>query len=128
MFSYLVVDISSTPDQQLEAKKALFYAAQACRVFLEPALDALWRVLPSLLPLLKLLPSFRVENDVGVSQEIGFPISLFPPHEPGSVLDSGGPTASPLGEIRSFRAPRTRPGSAAVENQIITICALPPSA
>jgi len=48
VFSYLVVDISSTPDQQLEAKKALFYAAQACRVFLEPSLDALWRVLPSL--------------------------------------------------------------------------------
>ena len=75
MFGYLVVDPSSTPHRQLEAKKALFYAAQACRVFIEPSLDALWRVLPSLLPLLKLLPSFRVENDVGVSQEL---VSLVP--------------------------------------------------
>ena len=128
MFGYLVVDPSSTPDRQLEAKKALFYAAQACRVFLEPALDALWRVLASLLPLLKLLPSFRVKNDVGESQKIGFPISLFPPHEPGLVLDSGGPTASSLGEIRSFRASRTRSRPSAVQNRIIALCALPPSA
>jgi len=68
VFSYLVVDPSANLDQQSEAKKTLFHAAQACRSFVEPALDALWRVLPSLLPLLKLLPSFRVANNVGVSQ------------------------------------------------------------
>jgi len=67
VFGYLVVDPTTTLVQQLEGKRTLFHAAQACRAFVEPALDALWRVLPSLLPLLKLLPSFRIANNVGVS-------------------------------------------------------------
>ena len=48
-------------------RKNLLSAAKTCKAFLEPALDLLWRVLPSLLPLLLLLPSAEVENGQYVS-------------------------------------------------------------
>ena len=50
-----------------QTRKDLFSAAKTCKVFVEPALDSLWRVLPSLLPLLLLLPSAEVNNDRYVS-------------------------------------------------------------
>ena len=43
-----------------QTRRDLFSAARTCKAFLEPALDSLWRVLPSLLPLLLLLPSAEV--------------------------------------------------------------------
>lgn len=39
---------------------SLFHTSLACKAFLEPALDMLWESLDSLLPLLKLLPSFTL--------------------------------------------------------------------
>ncbi|KAJ6609528.1 hypothetical protein B0H10DRAFT_1954535 [Mycena sp. CBHHK59/15] len=45
---------------------ALPQLALVCRAFCEPALDALWRSMGSLLPLLKLLPSFQEVNGVYV--------------------------------------------------------------
>ena len=45
-----------------QTRKDLFSAAKTCKAFVEPALDSLWRVLPSLLPLLLLLPSAEVNN------------------------------------------------------------------
>ena len=45
-----------------QTRNDLFSAAITCTAFVEPALDSLWRVLPSLLPLLLLLPSAEVIN------------------------------------------------------------------
>ena len=50
-----------------QTRKDLFSAARTCKAFVEPALDSLWRVLPSLLPLLLLLPSAEVSNGRYVS-------------------------------------------------------------
>lgn len=44
----------------------LFNAALTCKDFLDAALDALWEKLDSLVPLLKLLPALRVENQAYV--------------------------------------------------------------
>jgi hypothetical protein len=50
-------------DGSAQARKDLFSAAQACKAFVEPALDSLWSVLHSLLPLLLLLPSAEIVNN-----------------------------------------------------------------
>jgi hypothetical protein len=50
-----------------QTRKYLFSAAKTCKAFVEPALDSLWRVLPSLLPLLLLLPSAEIKNGHYVS-------------------------------------------------------------
>lgn len=45
----------------------LYKAAVTCKAFKEPVLDRLWETLPSLFPLLKLLPSFQLRNGHWVS-------------------------------------------------------------
>ena len=50
-----------------QTRKDLLSAAKTCKAFVEPALNSLWRVLPSLLPLLLLLPSAEVSNGRYVS-------------------------------------------------------------
>ena len=50
-----------------QTRKDLLSAAKICKAFSGPALDLLWRVLPSLLPLLLLLPSAEVTNGHYVS-------------------------------------------------------------
>ena len=50
-----------------QSRKDLFSAAKTCKAFVEPALDLLWSILPSLLPLLLLLPSAEIDNDHYVS-------------------------------------------------------------
>ena len=41
---------------------SLLNAALTCKDFLDGALDALWEMMPSFLPLLKLLPALKVEH------------------------------------------------------------------
>ena len=53
-----------------QARKDLFSAAKTCKAFVEPALNSLWRVLPSLLPLLLLLPSAEVRANHYVSSRL----------------------------------------------------------
>ena len=55
-------DLQSGSQTVAQTRKDLFSAAKTCRAFVEPALNSLWRVLPSLLPLLLLLPSAEVNN------------------------------------------------------------------
>jgi len=56
-------------DQSLEAtRKNWRLAALASKAFLEPAMNSLWSSLDSLMPLLKLLPSFVLINNVYVSR------------------------------------------------------------
>jgi hypothetical protein len=50
-----------------QSRKDLFSAAKTCKAFVEPALDLLWRILPSIIPLLLLLPSAEVDNGRYVS-------------------------------------------------------------
>ena len=50
-----------------QTRKDLLSAAKTCRAFVEPALNSLWRIIPSLLPLLLLLPSAKVKNGHYVS-------------------------------------------------------------
>lgn len=54
-----------------QTRKNLLFAAKTCKAFSEPALNLLWRVLPSLLPLLLLLPSAEVTNGHYVSYTSG---------------------------------------------------------
>jgi hypothetical protein len=63
-------DLQPEPGSQTavaQSRKDLFSAAKTCKAFVEPALDSLWRVLPSILPLLLLLPSAKVDNGHYVS-------------------------------------------------------------
>ena len=50
-----------------QARIDLLSAGQVCKHFSEPALKALWKILPSVIPLFLLLPSARVVNDQFVS-------------------------------------------------------------
>ena len=45
-----------------EAQETLRSVGLVCKALFHPAMDSLWKTLSSLLPLLKLLPSFRVAN------------------------------------------------------------------
>ena len=45
------------------ARRSLMNVALAGRASYEPAISVLWRVLPSLIPLLKLFPSFQLVNN-----------------------------------------------------------------
>jgi hypothetical protein len=46
----------------VEDKSALAHSAQCCKAFLNPALDILWRDLPSVRPLQNLLPTLYSTN------------------------------------------------------------------
>ena len=63
IFSIISLDLETPGNNVSQTRKDLFYAARTCRTFLDPAINALWRVLPSLFPLLKLLPSFHTVNN-----------------------------------------------------------------
>jgi hypothetical protein len=52
-----------------QTRKDLLSAAKTCKAFAEPALNSLWRVLPSLLPLLMLLPSAEIYNGLYASSK-----------------------------------------------------------
>ena len=60
-------DLQPSSSTIVQTRKDLLSAAKTCRAFLEPALNSLWRVLPSFLPLLLLLPSAEVRNNRYVS-------------------------------------------------------------
>lgn len=53
--------------EHLHPNSTLLDAALTCRTFRDPALNVLWRSLDTLLPLLKLLPSFKLVNGVYVN-------------------------------------------------------------
>jgi hypothetical protein len=53
-----------------EKYRCLLNAALTCKDFLDVALDALWEELDSLVPLLKLLPSLKVEDDTYVCANV----------------------------------------------------------
>lgn len=59
-------------DLKLEStrKKQLLSAGLTCRSFLDPALDILWRSMHSIMPLLRILPSFQKVN--GSSSYVSF--------------------------------------------------------
>jgi len=46
-----------------DGKSSLCRAARCCQAWKDPALDCIWRRLPSAVPLLSLLPGFLMEND-----------------------------------------------------------------
>ena len=57
-FSYLQVEILDKTNRQ-----CLLYAALTCKDFLDIALDELWKMMDSFLPVLKLLPALQFEDD-----------------------------------------------------------------
>ena len=63
-------DLQPGSQTAAQTRKDLLSAAKACKAFSEPALNSLWRVLPSLLPLLLLLPSAEIVNGQLVSFSI----------------------------------------------------------
>ena len=58
-----------------QTRKDLLSAAKTCKAFVEPALNSLWRVLPSLSPLLLLLPSAKIINNHYVSLTLSLYLS-----------------------------------------------------
>ena len=63
-------DLQAGSNDNARTRKDLLAAAKTCKAFVEPALNQLWRVLPSLLPLLLLLPSAQVNNNHYVSHTL----------------------------------------------------------
>jgi hypothetical protein len=57
-------------DNDKEYRLCLFNTALTCKDFLHPALDALWKELHSLMPLLKLLPSLQIEDQAYVCAHV----------------------------------------------------------
>jgi hypothetical protein len=47
--------------------QSLLWAAQTSKAFFRPAVSVLWRMIRSLVPLLKILPQFKTSNSVHVS-------------------------------------------------------------
>jgi hypothetical protein len=70
-------DLRPSSSTIFQTRKDLLSAAKTCKAFVEPALNSLWRVLPSLLPLLLLLPSAEVRDNHYVSPRPSLPISQF---------------------------------------------------
>ena len=66
-FQHLAVDPDAPDAEKREARVGLLSIAMTCKSFLEPGLNTLWRVIPSLLPLFRLLPSFGIADGVYVS-------------------------------------------------------------
>ena len=75
-------DLQPGSQTAAQTRKDLLSVAKACKKFVEPALNSLWRVLPSFLPLLLLLPSAEVVNGNYVSQ----PQILLNIHYPATYL------------------------------------------
>jgi len=44
---------------QVQTRKFLLSASLTCRAFFEPAMDAMWRYLDSLLPILRVIPTLK---------------------------------------------------------------------
>jgi len=60
----------------LTNRRQTFYKlAQVCRAVIEPALDFLWEILPSITPLLLLLPSFMLVENAYVSSFVFYKLS-----------------------------------------------------
>ncbi|CAA7263387.1 unnamed protein product [Cyclocybe aegerita] len=70
VFNYLSADRIKSDQDALETRKGLRSAALVCKDFVEPALDCLWHILPSLMPLLKLLPSFGLIDGVYMLEDV----------------------------------------------------------
>ncbi|KAF9531250.1 hypothetical protein CPB83DRAFT_833832 [Crepidotus variabilis] len=65
--------LSHELDENVEsstARRTLLNAALSCETFYEPAMAAMWRVLSSIVPLLKLLPSFMQMNGRHILKEV----------------------------------------------------------
>jgi hypothetical protein len=62
----MAMTLSRLPVKNNERRRCLFNAALTCKNFLDEALDALWENLDSMVPLLKLLPALRFEDDAYV--------------------------------------------------------------
>jgi len=67
IIGFLAVDPTSAIDEVRERRRTLLNAALACEGLKEPALDTLWSVLPSFLPLFRLLPCFSLVDNIHVS-------------------------------------------------------------
>jgi hypothetical protein len=65
-------------DNSVEDKSALAHSAQCCKAFLNPALDILWRDLPSVRPLQNLLPTLY-STDNGFTRKVKSPRKLIDP-------------------------------------------------
>lgn len=70
IFNVIGFILDKSGSQASKARTHLFYAVGTCRSFLHPALDVLWRLLPSVFPLLKLLPSFQLVNGEYILSDI----------------------------------------------------------
>ena len=59
----MAMTLSHLPVENDERRRWLLNAALSSKDFLDEALDALWEKLDSMVPLLKLLPALRVEDE-----------------------------------------------------------------
>ena len=67
IFEYFDLQPGSPTRTKAQNRKKLLSVAKTCKAFAKQALSLLWHVLPSLLPLLLLLPSAEVSNNHYVS-------------------------------------------------------------
>lgn len=58
IFGLLAVDYSMKAEERRRTRKSLLTTALASKVFKECAMNLLWSIIPSLVPLLCLIPSF----------------------------------------------------------------------
>ncbi|KAF9041383.1 hypothetical protein BJ165DRAFT_1530113 [Panaeolus papilionaceus] len=64
IFGFMTVNGLMKHEDALPIRKSLYAAAMTCKAFKEPALDMLWSVIPSLVPLFRLLPSFMTYENI----------------------------------------------------------------
>ena len=59
--------------ERAELRRTLACAARVCQVFREPALNVLWCALDSIVPLLRIIPSFQERDSAWVSVHLIYP-------------------------------------------------------
>ncbi|KAG6905335.1 hypothetical protein DXG01_003391 [Tephrocybe rancida] len=63
IFENLNDPIDGPPSPRLRSKQQLYRAALTCKAFRDPALDALWKYMDTITPLLQMLPAVEIINN-----------------------------------------------------------------
>lgn len=67
IFEHFIVESRSTTGPILGYTRALLWGGITCKAFLNPAMNVLWYSMNSMIPLLKLLEPFHLNNGTYVS-------------------------------------------------------------
>ncbi|KAF9531248.1 hypothetical protein CPB83DRAFT_849635 [Crepidotus variabilis] len=108
IFQMLAVNVTMDLDTKKKTRKMLYNMALLGRAFTGPALNSLWKVLPSMLPLFRLLPAFGLFGNTFIVEDIQeddwLILDTYARRVRVLCLDSKGPAISPFVYMMLSRA------------------------